>query len=52
MMCEFCGETFKSQDEENEHVKNLHPKVKNLTCDLCEFETEEEVNEHMKTIHW
>ena len=39
MMCEFCGETFKSQDEENEHVKNLHPKVKNLTCDLCEFET-------------
>ena len=40
------GEGFESQDKEN--VKNVHPKVKNFNCDLCEFETNVKkfVNDH------
>ena len=37
--CEFCSESFDTQEEERVHIRNNHPKVKILHCELCDFET-------------
>ena len=37
--CEFCSESFDTQEEERVHSKNNHPKVKDLHCEICDFET-------------
>ena len=36
--CEFCSESFDTQEEERIHIRNNHPKVKILRCELCDFE--------------
>ena len=38
-ICEFCSDTFETEEKVNMHMKENHPKVKDLHCDLCEFET-------------
>ena len=37
--CEFCSESFDTQDVERIHIRNNHPKVKDLHCEICHFET-------------
>ena len=37
--CKFCSGSFETQEEERAHIRINHPKVKDLHCEICDFET-------------
>ena len=56
--CNFgCGESFEAIEEEQEHIKQLHAKVKLYQCEVCDLETnvkkffiDHKASKYLKTI--
>lgn len=53
LICQQCGEDFKTENGMNIHMQNVHGILKEIDCDLCEkvFSTENDRRTHLEKEH-
>ncbi len=52
-LCTICNKTLSSKQSYDQHMKNVHQKIKDYKCDLCDFTTGREgvLRRHIKSKH-